>query len=173
MELADVTEYTEHRACKGKYQAKEAKVLLEGEVPVLFMNETKWGKTALFNIPPTVVRRQDQFNRVSMGRDNISKLINESTKLILRYLSNPAVETSGGKIVAFEDTKGIKHIIVAEDAHPMPAAAIRPIITLNIPDLKAGKITSKHDFTIISQEKDKIQLGLNLEPDEFTIISFK
>jgi len=137
------------------------------------MNETKWGKTALFNIPPTVVRRQDQFNRVSMGRDNISKLINESTKLILRYLSNPVIETSGGKIVAFEDTKGIKHIIVAEDAHPMPATAIRPIITLNIPDLNAEKITSKHDPVIISQEKDKIQLGLNLEPDEFTIISFE
>jgi len=173
MELAEGTEYSEHRACKGKYQAREAEVLLEGEVPVLFTNQSKWGKTALFNVPPTAVRRQDQCDRVSMGRDCVSKLINESTKLVFRYLSNPAVETSDGKIIAFEDTKGVTHIIVEEDAHPMPAVAIRPIIMLNIPNVSGKQITSEHDFTIISQDKNRIQLRLNLEPDEYAIMSFK
>jgi len=170
--LAGLTEYTVHRACTGKYKATTAEVLLDAEIPVLFVNKTKWGKTALYNIPPTAVRRQDQFNRTGCGRANISRLINESTKLILRYLSNPAVETSEGKIIAFEDTHGGRHIIIEEDAHPFPAHAIRPILTLNIPDLKVENIRSERALTIVSRNENKVQLSLDLEPDEFAIISW-
>jgi len=172
-ELAGLTEYTEHRACVGKYRATTAEVLLDAEIPVLFINKTKWGKTALYNIPPTAVRRQDQFNRVANGRANISRLINESTQLVLRYLSDPAVESSEGKIIAFEDTRGTRHIIVEEDAHPFPARAIRPILTLNIPNLKAENISSRSAFTIVSKDENKVRLNLSLEPDEFAIISLR
>jgi hypothetical protein len=170
--LVGLTEYTEHRACIGKYRATTAQVLLDAEIPVLFVNQTRWGKTALYNIPPTAVRRQDQPHRVG-NRTNISKLINESTKLVLRYLSNPVVETSEGKIIAFEDMHGGRHIIVEEDAHPFPAREIRPTVTLNIPGLKAEDISSPHEFAIISKDKNKVQLGLRLNPDEFAIISLR
>jgi len=169
--LAGLTEYTAHRACAGKYKATTAQVLLDAEIPVLLVNKTKWGKAALYNIPPTAVRRQDQFNRTGCGRANISRLINESTKLILRYLSNPAVESSEGKIIAFEDTRGRRHIIIEEDAHPLPARAIRPILTLNIPNLKVENIRSAKVLTIVSRNENKVQLSLDLEPDEFAIIS--
>lgn len=171
--LAGLTEYTEHRAGVGKYRATTAEVLLDAEIPVLFINKTKWGKTALYNIPPSAVRRQDQFNRVANGRANISRLINESTQLVLRYLSNPAVETSEGKIIAFEDTRGTRHVIVEEDAHPFPARAIHPILTLNIPNIKAENISSRNAFTIVSKDKNKVRLSLHLEPDEFAIISLR
>ena len=170
-QLAGLTEYTAHRACVGKYKATTAEVLLDAEIPVLFVNQTKWGKTALYNIPPSAVRRQDQFNRVANGRANISRLINESTKLVLRFLSDPAAETSEGKIIAFEDTRGKRHIIVEEDAHPFPARAIRPIVTLNIPNLKVKNIKSGSAFTIVSRNKNKVQLSLSLAPDEFAIIN--
>lgn len=169
--LAELSEYTEHRACVGKYRATTANVLLDAEVPVLFVNQTPWGKTALYNIPPTAVRRQDQFNRVAMGRASISRLINEATRLVLRYLSNPAVETSEGKIIAFEDEAGGRHIIVAEDAHPFPAQPIRPVITISLPDLQAGDIQCDREFTFISQDERGVRLRLRLDPDEFAIIS--
>ena len=96
-----------------------------------------------------------------------------ATKLVLRYLSNPAVETSEGKIIAFEDAHGGRHVIVMEDAHPFPARAIRPVLTLNLPGLKVENIKSASAFTIVSRNENQVRLGLNLGPDEFAIISLK
>ncbi len=169
--LASLTEYTQHQACIGKYKATTAEVLLDAEIPVLFTNKTKWGRTALYNIPPTAVRRQDQFNRVSYGRASISKLINESTKQVLRHLSNPTVETTEGKIIAFEDTHGTRHIIIEEDAHPLPAQAIRPVLTLNIPGLQVENIRCGKAFTVVSADEKSVRLSLSLGADEFAVIS--
>ncbi|MEI6499858.1 MAG: hypothetical protein WCP21_02405 [Armatimonadota bacterium] len=169
--LARLEEYTEHPACVGKYRAATADTLLDAEVPVLFLNQTPWGKTALYNIPPTAVRRQNQFNRVAMGRASISKLINEATRLVLRHLSDPAVLTNAGKIIAFEDEAGKRHIIVAEDAHPFPASTIRAVITINLPGLQVGEVRCDKEFTIVSQDEKGGRLSLRLDPDEFAIIS--
>jgi len=164
-------EYTEHRACVGKYRATTAAVLLDAEVPVLFVNRTPWGRTALYNIPPTAVRRQDQFNRVAYGRASISPLINESTRRVLRYLSVPAVETSAGKVIGFADTSGRRHLVVSEDAHPFPARAIRPVVTLRGPVPEPDAIRCDREFAVLSRSADTIALGLHLGPDEFAIIS--
>lgn len=171
--LAGLAEYTEHRACKGKYRSAGADVLLDGEVPALFAHRTRWGKTALFNIPPTVVRRQDQINRCSLGRDSISQLINRATQHILKYLSSPAVETDAGKIIAFSDTNDTAHIIIEEDAHPMPAVPIKPLLTLNIPGLSVEKISCDKTFSIVSISENSAKLRLTLQPDEFAIITIK
>jgi len=171
--LAGLTEYTEHRACVGKYRATTAEVLLNAEIPVLFVNRTQWGKAALYNIPPTAVRRQDQLNRVANGRANISQLINEATGLVLRHLSARSVETSAGKLIAFEDEAGGRHIIVAEDAHPFPARAIQPVITINLAGVEANKIHCDREFVIVSQDEDGVRLSLHLDSDEFAIISLQ
>ncbi len=167
--LAALTEYTDHRACVGKYRATTADVLLDAEVPVLLLNQTRWGQAALYNVPPTAVRRQDQFNRVAYGRASISTLVNEATRLLLRHLSQPAVETSAGKIIAFEDEAGGRHIIVAEDAHPFPARAIRPAITLHLGE--GDTLRCDKEFTILSRDDRGTRLSLHLDPDEFAILS--
>jgi len=169
--LCALTEYTEHRACMGKYQATTAQVLLEAEIPVLLTNQTKWGKTALYNIPPTAVRRQDQLNRIAYGRASISKLINESTKLVFRYLSNPTIETTEGKIIAFEDIHGQRHIIIEEDAYPFPAKTIHPILTIAKPGLRVENIACDKAFRMVSSGDNTIRISLTLEPNEFAIIS--
>ena len=171
MKMSGLTEYAGHRACRGKYRSDGADVLLEGEIPVLFTNKTRWGKTALFNIPPTTVRREDQFHRVCYGRDSISTLINESTKLVLKYLSNPTVETDAGKIIAFNDTKGDTHIIVEEDAHPFPAATITPLVSIYLPGLKKRNISCDKEFSIVSITEKSAKIRLKLAPDEFAILT--
>ncbi|MHC4871939.1 MAG: hypothetical protein ACYTFY_08835 [Planctomycetota bacterium] len=168
LSLAELQEYTEHRACTGNYSGGGADILLAGEAPVLFVNKTKWGRTALFNIPPTTVRRMDQYNRVNIGRDSISKLINKSTELILRYLSKPQVETDQGKVTAFKDINNKTHIILAEDTHPLPAKAIDPTLTINLLDISEEDIICDKEFSVISS-----QLKMHLEPDEIVFISIK
>ncbi len=169
--LTGLTEYTDHRACIGKYRAAAAEVLLEAEIPVLFHNRTTWGRTALFNIPPTAVRRQDQFNRVAFGRASISPLINESLQLILKHISTPAVTTDAGKIIAFADQAGGRHIIIMEDAHPMPARSIRPTISLSLPDLDIKNIVCDKPVKIKTAARNRVEIALALDPDGFAIIN--
>jgi len=169
--LGHLREYTEHRACVGKYRATTADVLLEAEVPVLLANRTPWGKTALYNIPPTAVRRQDQFNRVAMGRASISPLINGATQRVLCYLSNPVVETSEGKVIGFEDEAGRRHIIVMEDAHPLPARPICPVVTVSLPGLRASDVRCDRAFSVVSSDGRGLRLRLHLGPDEFAVVS--
>ena len=170
-ELAHLEEYTEHRACKGKYRANGAEILLDGEIPVLFTHQTKWGKTGLYNIPPTVVRREDQFNRVAMGRDSISPLINESTCLLMRHLSRAVVETRAGKIIGFEDVYGGVHVIVEEDAHPMPAKPVEPLVTIHLPGLKNTDFSCSKEFSVVELSPDCAKLRFYLKEDEFAILS--
>ncbi len=173
LELSGLREYTEHRACKGKYLGAGADILLEGEIPVLFSHKTPWGKTALFNIPPSAVRRQDQSHRICYGRDNISPLINKSVQLVLRHLSRPTVETDAGKLIAFKDIMGDIHIIVEEDAHPCPATTIKPLLTVNIPGLQTRKICCDREFAIVSTTQDAVKLRLKLARDEIAILTIK
>ncbi len=100
-------------------------------------------------------------------------MVNEATRLVLRHLSAPSVETSAGKIIAFEDEAGGRHIIVAEDAHPFPARAIQPVITINLPDVEVNSIRCEKKSMIISRDEHGIRLSLPLDPDEFAIISLQ
>lgn len=171
LKLSELKEYTEHRACKGKYRSVDADVLLAGEIPILFMNQTCHGLAALFNVPPTTVRRQDQPHRVSFGRDSISELINESIRILLRHLSCPAVETDAGKLIGFKDTTGNTHLIIEEDAHPFPARCINPLVAVNLPGLTPEKFSCSKEFTLVSCSPDSAKIRLVLEPDEFAVIS--
>ena len=171
-ELAGMTEYTEHKAAQGKYRANGAKVLLSAEIPVLFTHTTEYGKTALYNLPPTVVRRQDQYNRVGMGRDNISSLINTATRLVLLDLSCGDIRTDAGKLIAFEDNNKAFHVIVEEDAHPLPAEIIDPVITIRNKDLRNCEITSATAFSVLEKNKNGAKIRLHLEQDQFAILSF-
>ncbi len=168
--LAERVEYTAHRACIGKYRATKARVLLDAEIPVLFLNRTPSGMTALYNIPPTAVRRQDQANRVSYGRASISGLINDATRRVLLHMSRPAAAASEGTLIAFEDQSGGRHLIVMEDSHPFPSRPIRPIVTLDLPGLKPGDIRCDTPLEIFPASDNRLHLRLSLEPDGFAII---
>ncbi len=162
--LHGMTEESDHTLCLCRYKAAYGSiVLLRGNegVPVLVANRTRWGKTAFYTVPPTVVRRA-KAHIATYGQESISVLINRATALVMRYLGNPLVETSSGKSIAFEDDKGATHIIVSEDAWPQPANPIFTTVTINLPHVKAEKITCDKDFSIaeITPEHVKIRLAL-------------
>jgi len=170
--LGGMAEYTEHPLCIAKYRATSASVLLEAEAPVLFCNQTASGKTALFNIPPTVVRRDSFYERVAYGRSSISELMNKSVALIHRELNSPATTTTAGKLIAFEAQNGDRHIIIMEDAFPEMPVPISPLVTIHLPDLKADMISCDKPFTIKVEAK-AAHLRLSLAEHECAIVTIK
>ena len=169
-ELQRLSEYTEHRAVRGKYKAAGASVLLDGEIPVLFSHKTRFGKTSLYNIPPTAVRREDQYNRVGMGRDSISPLINSATQFVLRGLSRKDVETSCCKIIAFRDIAGHHYLVVEEDEHPLPEKVQSPLVTVRGKDLVPGKFDCPENCSVVKHTPELLTLRLHLKENDIAII---
>jgi hypothetical protein len=170
--LESLAEHTEHPLCKAVYRAAGAAVLLEGEAPVLFLNQTASGKTALFNIPPTVVRRDSFYERVAYGRSSISELMNQAVAIIHRELGSPAVTTSAGKLIAFEAQNGDRHIIIMEDAWPEKPGQISPLVTIHLPNLSAGNISCDKPFTI-KVDAVAAHVRLHLAGHECAIVTIK
>ncbi|MFA6176493.1 MAG: hypothetical protein WC765_07945, partial [Phycisphaerae bacterium] len=170
--LESLHEYTEHPLCTAVYRAAGAAVLLEGEAPVLFLNQTASGKTALFNIPPTVVRRDSFYERVGYGRSSISELMNQAVAIIHRKLGSPAVTTTAGKLIAFEAQNGDRHIIIMEDAWPETPIPISPLVTIHLPDLKASSICCNKPFSIKITAAGA-RLRLQLAEHECAIVTIK
>lgn len=164
-ELAGLQEKSSHPLSRCAYTVNGAEVLLEGNnnAPALVINSTKYGMTAFFTIPPTIVRRS-QARVPSYGQESISELINRAMASVMRKLSNNFVDTTAGKTIAFQDEHGNAHIIVEEDAWPYPGRSIMPVLTIRKPGIIASKIHCTHEYTILNIQKNcaKIMLQLNV-----------
>jgi hypothetical protein len=171
--LGALKEYTDHPLCKAKYCSKGADILLQGEAPVLFLNQTRTSKAALFNVPPTVVRRDSFYERVAYGRNSISELMNRAVAIMQRELGNPAVTTTAGKIIAFQAEDGARHIIVEEDAFPDQPTPIAPLITIRLPEIGEKKISCDKPFSLVSSRNDAVEIRLQLDVHECAIITIR
>lgn len=167
-ELAGMTESTHHPLCVSCYVVDHAQMVLMGKdesgsviSPVMTIHQTQWGRTALFTIPPTVVRRE-VLDTARYGRPSISPLINRTMALILRWLAKPVVTTSAGKLIGFQDSHGDINVIVTEDAFPEKAKPILPLVTLHIPLSLSGRILCDKPFTINAQSAEGVSLRLSL-----------
>lgn len=165
--LAGLTEQTCHPLCQSRYKAVDSEVLLKGnnELPVLVSKQTAWGRTAFYTVPPTVIRRS-KARITTFGQESISELINQATKLVLQYLRESQIETTAGKILAFRDEHESVHVIVEEDAWPLPGSPIDPMITIRLPNLNPSSISGDKEFSIISAEPEQIRIRLHLAEHE-------
>ncbi|MCK5801443.1 MAG: hypothetical protein KAI66_01360, partial [Lentisphaeria bacterium] len=170
-ELASLTEYTETVPDPLRYTSRGAQVLLEGEGPVLFLHQTRWGKTALYNLAPTMVRRADLRERFSYGDESISELINRSAQLVLRELGSPEVETTEGKLIAYRSASGTVIIIVEEDAFPEIPQAINPRIAIRIPGIAPENISCDREFAVVSCSAEQTVLRLALDANDCAVIA--
>lgn len=172
--LRSMAEYPDHPICESFYRATGTLVILKGDrdLPVLTCKRNSGGAgAALWNLPPTWVRREDFFERGLHGRETISPLVRRATDWVLRMLGKAPVHTTAGKLIAFRDTEGAVRIIVSEDAHPAPAFTIRPLVTIQMPGLSAERIQCDRDYAIVSLSPDALVLRLKLEPDECALIT--
>lgn len=170
-ELNGMSETTEHPLCVSYLTNKGGEVFLEsGEgVPVLTMNTTAWGKTAIFHIPPTVVRRaRDRYP--TYGQQSLSRLINRACSMILDLLAVPSVTVSEGKTISFRNADGRIFILISEDHWPEEAHAIHPILTIRIPDSASRKLAFSEPFTLLEKQNDFIRIRFGLKAHQSAIM---
>lgn len=98
-----------HKLANCYYEGDGANVLLygaenveeENTLPVVFANESKTGRTVLFNVPPTVIKREDYRSKLGGGQATISQEMKDAVEMAARYLDPlPAVKSEHGMINA-------------------------------------------------------------------------
>ncbi len=176
-EIKDARESMRHSLCRAAYRCKGAKTILEGldgrgraVAPALVMHRTRWGFTALFTVPPTVVWRETG-DSVGYGKASMSHLINRATALVLRTIGRPQVETTAGKLIGFRDTRGLAHIVVEEDNHPDAAAQIEPEITIRLSGATPDRIQCDRPFEIVAGKPSCVRLRVPLRPHDCAMIT--
>lgn len=172
-ELAGLTEYTETVTDPLRYVSQGARVLLQGEGPVLFHHRTEWGQTALYNLAPTMVRRADLRERFGYGEESISELINRSAQLMLRELGSPQVETTEGKLIAYRDDSDTVVVVVEEDAFPETPGAINPRVTIRLPGTGPEDISCDREFAVVACTGEEAVLRLALKANDCAVITIQ
>ena len=172
-ELAGLTEYTETVPDPLRYASRVARVLLQGEGPVLFHNRTECGQTALYNLAPTMVRRADLRERFGYGEESISELINRSAQLVLRELGSPDVETTEGKLIAYRAADDTAVIVVEEDAFPETPQDINPKVTVRIPGIAPEDISCDREFAVVACTSEQAVLRLSLDANDCAVITIQ
>lgn len=178
-ELSGQREQCAHDDCRAHYRPTNGIAWLTGvggcnrAIPVLVANRTAWGQTALFTIAPTLVRRSDLKCLVAYGKESISSLVNSAAALVLRAIGRPVVDTTAGKLIAFEDQAGGLHVIIEEDAFPAPSLTIDPVLTILRPDLTGMELMCDKPVLVLERGAQALKIQLHLEPHESAHISLK
>ncbi len=174
-------EFAEHELCRAGYANAGATVILAGaetpdgalDVPVLLVNKTRWGHTAFFNIPPTVVKRDSFIERVGYGQECLSVIINRASDYVIRKLSKPMVSSQDAKVIAFHDEHGDLVVVVEEESLAVYSDAIkypRPfLLNLDIPGINRDAIRSEYEYSVAHERQNHIVLRLSLGKFESAI----
>jgi hypothetical protein len=165
--LAGMSETTDHELCVCRHRLTTARsILLSGDgAPVLCLNNSKWGKTAFFTLPPTFVRKAMTLCP-SYGQQSNSELIDAAARLAMRVIGDKEAETSSGVILGFRDRQGSAHLIVEEDRCPEKGEPIRPLVRIKMPGIDPAGISSDKPFELVSVSGSEALLRLSLAADE-------
>ena len=103
------SEIFQHKMANAYYESNGASVMLFGsesiegkeDIPLVFANESKYGRTVLFNVPPTTVKREDYRAKLGAGQATISKEMKQAVENAARFLDpSPAVKSEHGMVNA-------------------------------------------------------------------------
>ncbi|MBO5761865.1 MAG: hypothetical protein J6S53_10035 [Lentisphaeria bacterium] len=101
------TELFKHKMANCRYESAGADVMLYGaenigdkaDIPLVFAHETKYGRTVLFNVPPTTVKREDYRAKLGAGQATISQEMKDAMENAACFLDkDPAVRSEHGMI---------------------------------------------------------------------------
>ncbi len=177
-ELAGASEALDHQLCRAAYRCRGAQAVLEGldgrgrvRAPALAIHRTRWGRTALWTIPPTVIRREAGDAVFSYGKASLSRLANRAMALAMRYAGASPAETTAGKLIGFRDAKGLARIVIEEDSHPEEGGGIQPEITIRLPRVSPERIQCDRAFEVTSARPGCARLRLDLRRDDCAMIT--
>lgn len=96
-----------HKCANALYNADGAQSILYGvaeaggkeNIPLVLTHQTRFGKTVFFNIPPTVLRRENFRQKLSYGEASINEAMRKGIRWAAEFLSPvPDVRTEHGTI---------------------------------------------------------------------------
>lgn len=177
-------ECDEHELCRSRYESAGAASILLGaetavgrlEIPVLLTHETPWGRTAFFNLPPTVVNREAMVEKVGYGQECISAVIRDSFRYLLRRLSRPGVSAAEAKVIAFHDAVGDLVTVVEDDSPIYGDDAEYPraiLLRMELPGIENRFIECDRDYSVAHQEPGRLVIRLFLGKYESAVFTFK
>ena len=177
-------EFVEHEQCKACYGSDGATVVLAGaehaegamDIPVLLTNTTTWGKTAFFNVPPTVVKRDSFVERIGYGQECVSVVIEKAMSYIMKQLSTPCVCSQGAKVIAFQDDKGDFIIIVEEESPTYSNTNKYPrafLLNLMLSGVGESDIICDKDYSVASGKPGNVVLRLFLGKYESAVFNVR
>ena len=171
------TEVFKHKKALASYQADGAEVLKYGssdpaekaDIPVLFCNRTKWGRTCLFNVPPTTVKREDYRPKLGCGQATISSEMHDCMMKAASFLMPEAANRSElGMLNVCLSEKGD---VIATICGCTPAYGVTDKypksfrFKVSYPGIGNAVIESKAPFAIVKKEKDSLIIRTETELD--------
>jgi hypothetical protein len=175
--LGDSVEYVEHELCTARYMNAGADAVLTGaettdgifDIPVLSTHKTKWGRTAFFNIPPTVVNRRNDMPSASYGKGPLSLIVRNALIDVIKKLSNPIVQSENVKLIAFHDKNDRIVIIVENDSQ---SSNVSPVV-VSISNTMPENLSCDKDFVVSNKSTDGIVVKVFLKQHESAIIEIR
>ncbi len=115
------SEFCREPQCSGHCAALEGtQVVIDAEIPVLTLRDN----AAFFNVPPTLIRRDELHDRMGYGLDSISEMANSSTQTVLKKFSeSPVSVNAGGRLAAWQTGRGETAVVVRNPDREKPFAA--------------------------------------------------
>lgn len=156
--------------CGGTYKNVDGEVLVKGEIPVLIMKENPKAKAVFCNIPPHFVRLDELRERMTYGKDSISKVMARAMELLFRELSNKEVITTAGRIIAYHSKNNFDVVIIT---HHDEENAVSPILTVAKTAKRKTFVSCDKPCTILEDSENAFRFKVNLAPGECARFVFK
>ncbi|MBO4302984.1 MAG: hypothetical protein J6A21_00175 [Lentisphaeria bacterium] len=166
-----------HKKAVASYVADGAKVVKKGsesvngkdDVPVLFFHETSTGRTALFNVPPTTVKREDYRAKLGCGQDTLSGEMHDCMMQAASFLMpNPASKSELGMLNACLSEKGdvIVTVCGCTPAYGVTDPYPRSFrFKVSFPGIGKAGIETEAPFAVLKREKDSLLIRTETELD--------
>ncbi|MFA6928753.1 MAG: hypothetical protein WCT05_00390 [Lentisphaeria bacterium] len=173
----------EHKLALAHYENNGGSVLLYGasevrgeqNVPLVIVNETKSGRTAFINLPPTLVKRENFRYKYSWGRDAISVVIKDAMRKVFTALCpSPTVHVERGTINAAWSVHGDIVVVLGEDSPIYGDATVYPVrfcFKVCSPGIGQATIASDALYAVVSKTENSIRIRTETEKD--TALFFK
>ncbi len=172
-----------HKCAVARYDANGAEVLLSGasqpegraDIALVLARETKSGRTAFFNVPPSVVRREDYRQKLGFGQSSISASMKDALKRAAEYLDpHPAVKAERGAINACLSVNGDVIVTLSEDSRGYGDTTPYPVtfrFRVAFPGIGNAQIEADAPYAVV--EKGDGHLVIRTETEKDTGLFFK
>ena len=162
------------------YDCDDAEIILKGgengEIPLVMIKDTAYGKTAFFNLPPTVVRRESFREQYKHGQRSISREMSQAFTAVCQELcGQPAVSAERGAIFAARTEKRDIVVILSEDSPIYGDITPYPVsfrFSVREPGIGKMKIESDAGYSVVRREDDLVVLRTKTAKDDALFFRF-